>query len=174
MMPVRFVVRRAEPADAALLPAIEQDAGERFAEIPGLEAFAGGDNLPAAFHLRLIAEGSVWVAVDAAGDIVGFLTAEASGGEMHIHELDVLRKAQGQGIGRALVEMAAADAAARGFGVLTLNTFRDVAWNAPFYTRLGFVEAGKTDLEPLVAACVEIERRKGFPMARRCAMRRFL
>lgn len=173
-MSAGFSIRKAAPEDAEALPAIEQDAGERFAEIPGLEVFAGGDNLPPEVHLRRIAEGSVWVATDAGGVIVGFLTAEAHGDELHIHELDVARRAQGLGLGRALVAAAEEAARAHGFTALTLTTFRDVPWNAPFYARLGFTEVSGDDLGAHLLACVEEERRKGFPMDRRCAMRRLL
>jgi GNAT superfamily N-acetyltransferase len=169
-----FSIRKAMPEDAQALPAIEQDAGERFAEIDGLEAFAGGDNLPPEFHLRRIAEGSVWVAIDAAGSVVGFLTAEAQGDELHIHELDVARRAQGLGLGRALVAAAEDEARGRGFAALTLTTFTDVAWNAPYYAGLGFTAVSGDDLGAHLLACVEEERRKGFPMQRRCAMRRAL
>ena len=42
------------------------------------------------------------------------------------------------GIGRALLEKAIADARRRRLVALTLTTFRDVIWNAPFYQKLGF------------------------------------
>ena len=44
---------------------------------------------------------------------------------------------QGKGIGRRLIACVA-DRPAKGLASLTLTTFRDVPWNAPFYARLGF------------------------------------
>ena len=50
---------------------------------------------------------------------------------------DVVRARIG-GIGAGLVRAAQIDARNTGIKALTLTTFRDVAWNAPFYARLGF------------------------------------
>jgi predicted N-acetyltransferase YhbS len=47
--------------------------------------------------------------------------------------------AAGRGLGRALIEAAAEQARARGEDRVTLTTFADVPWNAPYYQRLGFV-----------------------------------
>ena len=43
-----------------------------------------------------------------------------------------------RGIGRQLIEHAAGWARDHGYPALTLTTFRDVIWNAPYYERLGF------------------------------------
>ncbi|CAN5195469.1 hypothetical protein BH09ACT1_BH09ACT1_10950 [soil metagenome] len=45
-----------------------------------------------------------------------------------------------QGLGRALVETAKSEAAARGFTELSLRTYAEVPWNAPFYRTCGFIE----------------------------------
>jgi hypothetical protein len=37
-----------------------------------------------------------------------------------------------------LLDRAAADAAAKGLRALTLTTFAEVPWNAPYYARCGF------------------------------------
>jgi hypothetical protein len=55
-----------------------------------------------------------------------------------------------QGIGTALVSAVCAWAVAKGLGAVTLTTFRDVAWNAPFYRRFGFRVID--DLTPGLAA----------------------
>jgi predicted GNAT family acetyltransferase len=45
---------------------------------------------------------------------------------------------QGKGVGRQLIACAVEHARKLGLTSLTLTTFRDVPWNAPFYARLGF------------------------------------
>jgi hypothetical protein len=50
-------------------------------------------------------------------------------------------------------------AAANGLPAVTLTTFRDVAWNGPFYGKLGFREL--EDLSPGLAAMREHERAIG-------------
>ena len=43
-----------------------------------------------------------------------------------------------RGIGSALVRASLAEAAALGARTMTLCTYADLAWNAPFYAALGF------------------------------------
>lgn len=47
----------------------------------------------------------------------------------------------------------------RGYEELTLRSYADVPWNAPFYARLGFVETEpETDFQKLL---VDVEERLG-------------
>ena len=64
-----------------------------------------------------------------------------------------------QGRGRALVEAVCSWAAANGYPAVTLTTFRDVPWNAPFYSKLGFREL--TELTPGLEAIRSHERAIG-------------
>ena len=54
---------------------------------------------------------------------------------------------------------------------LTLTTFRDVAWNAPFYQRLGFAVLPREAISPYLAGHLRDEIERGLPADRRCAMR---
>jgi GNAT superfamily N-acetyltransferase len=47
---------------------------------------------------------------------------------------------RGRGVGTALVRAAMREARALGHDRLSLTTYRDLAWNGPFYAGLGFVE----------------------------------
>jgi hypothetical protein len=60
---------------------------------------------------------------------------------------------------------------ADGYPAVTLTTFRDVPWNAPFYTRLGFAMLDELTLPAGLAAKREQETRHGLPPETRCAMR---
>ena len=55
---------------------------------------------------------------------------------------------------------------------LTLLTFRDVAWNGPYYERLGFRALGDDELGPGLRALRDAEPAKGLDPAQRVAMRR--
>lgn len=164
-------VRRAGPADLALLPAIEQSAGTLFAGLPKLKHLADGPVIALDEHHWFLEDGWTWVAEDPAGTIAGFLCSEPLAGNLHVRELSVHRAAQGRGLGRALMEAAIAHARRERMPAVTLTTFRDVAWNAPFYTSLGFAllepdEAGEA-LEQILAD----EVTHGMPLGSRCAMR---
>lgn len=163
-------VRRAKAADAALLPAIEHSADALFRRAPGLEWIADDAVMSAMDHEVAIAAGATWVADDA-GVITGFLSGEVSGDALHVSALAVAEAAQGQGIGRQLIDVAAAWAKARGLAALTLTTFREVAWNAPWYTRLGFELLGEGALDDRLRAVLAREVSNGLPPERRCAMR---
>ncbi|GAA1327655.1 GNAT family N-acetyltransferase [Leucobacter albus] len=72
------------------------------------------------------------------GAVVGFATLIESGEYLHLEQLSVSPDAARRGIGRALVDAAIDTAWQHGFAAVTLRTFADVPWNAPFYARLGF------------------------------------
>lgn len=164
--PTSLSIRLARAQDAPRLVEVEASAGALFRTIPDL-AWIADEPLgsPAAF-LPLIAAGTVWVAQDALGHVIGELRGEICGGDLHILELAVALDFQQRGIGRRLIDAAKDLARARGLEALTLTTFRHVAWNAPFYARYGFLER-KDDAR--LAAIVRAEEARGLP--NRCAMR---
>lgn len=69
------------------------------------------------------------------GPIAGYLLAEPVDGALHIEQVSVHPDHARRGIGRALIEHLAAGTDAP---ALTLTTFADVPWNAPYYARCGF------------------------------------
>ena len=153
------------------MPGIEQSAGERFRTLPDLAWLADGSNLEEARYRELVAGGWCWVAEDDEGRPCAFLAAEAMGEELHICELGVVLNCQRLGIGRALVETAIAAATRCRIAAITLTTFIDVAWNAPFYERVGFQRLASDDLGPRLQALLRYEVEAGLPRDRRCAMR---
>lgn len=66
---------------------------------------------------------------------------------------------QRRSIGKNLIEAARKWARANNFEAVTLTTFGDVPWNAPFYQRLGF--STLSDLSPGLEAIREHEREIG-------------
>lgn len=99
---------------------------------------------------------------------MGFLAGRLDGGRLHIDEVDVLRPRQGQGFGRALLAHAAAWARAHGLTALSLTTFRNVPWNAPFYASFGFREWDPADAPASIRQALLYEAAEG--LRDRCAM----
>ena len=66
------------------------------------------------------------------------------------------------------------DARNEGFDALTLMTFRDVPWNAPFYARLGFVIVEDSSNHARLHGLLEEEGITAPAGDRRVAMIRFL
>ena len=169
-------LRLARPADASAMPEIER-AAAAFAAVPEL---AGLDlartRTPIrteADFARLIRKGHSLVA-HVGETLAGFLVAERFSRELHIWEMDVAPAFQRQGIGAGLVRAAQIDARNSGITALTLTTFRDMAWNAPFYARLGFEEVTALDAHIRLAGELANEVDDGLPAERRCAMICFL
>lgn len=112
--------------------------------------------------------GTLWV-VEANGGLVAFLAALAHGDRLHIDELDVLRDQQGQGIGRRLLSHVIDWARAAGFKTISLTTFRNIPWNAPFYASVGFSEWDP--LEGPASIRQALMKEAAFGLQDRCAMR---
>ena len=73
-------------------------------------------------------------------DPVGFVHVLEIDGHAHLEQLSVLPSYGRRGIGRRLVQAALSEARNRGHRTITLRTYRDVPWNAPFYASCGFTE----------------------------------
>lgn len=164
-----MLIRFARPEDAVLLPAIERSAAAVFRGVPGLAWIADDAVMAEAEHRRLIAQGAVWVA-HGAEHVCGFLCAERFDDELHVWELAVDADHQRKGLGLRLVQAACSHAASAGVSAVTLTTFRDLAWNAPWYARMGFREVIAASGSRLHAV-LQQEARHGLPAQRRVAMR---
>src|SRR5262249_5227717 len=118
--------------------------------------------------------GLLWIArVDTYG-LVGFALVEIVDGQPHLEEIDVCPAYGRRGVGRALIEDVCSWAAGAGYACLTLTTFRDIPWNAPFYARAGFRSLEPAELTPGLAAIVRDEASRGLDPTRRLVMRRNL
>lgn len=166
-----ITIRSAQSDDAKALPAIEQSAALAFRAIPDLAWLADGDTTSPEQHRAPIAEGTCWVAVNTLDEPLGFLSAAIEGDALHIQEIDVHLDWQGLGIGRALLQRAIDDARRRGLAAITLTTFRDIAWNAPFYSKSRFHILSAAEMDERLAGLLKAEAARGLPADRRCAMR---
>lgn len=131
-------IRPALRPELPLLQAIERAAGEPFRTI-GMPAVADDEPPPLALLENYRRGGRCWVATDDPADLpVGYLIADRVDGAAHIEQISVAPAAARRGVGRALIDHLDGWAAQQGLSALTLTTFADVPWNAPYYTRLGF------------------------------------
>jgi GNAT superfamily N-acetyltransferase len=160
-----IAIRLATTADIPLLPLIEQSAGEAFRGTAH-DWIADDDNTPAEAYPPFIAAGQVRVA-EIEGELVGYVRTGVFGDELHVFELDVRHDRQGRGIGKALMAAARDEAISRDCRAMTLTTFSNVPFNAPFYERLGFVIVEVPS--PRLVALLAAEAEHG--LTDRCAMR---
>lgn len=165
-----FEIRLTRLDDVALLPAVERSAAQAFLATPGLEWIAEDQVCSEQTHRVFVDVGTSWVAVNETGAIIGFVIVELSRRTAHIVEIVVRQDMQGQGCGTALMTAVIDWARTRRLDTLTLTTFIDVPWNAPFYARLGF-EIVERKSDPRLDDILRREIARGLPAKRRCAMR---
>lgn len=95
----------------------------------------------------------------AAAVVVGFVHVMELDGHAHLEQVSVLPWFGRRGIGRQLVEGAIAEARRRGHSEITLRTYVDVPWNAPFYETCGFVTTEPQT--PALVGLVQVEQALG-------------
>jgi GNAT superfamily N-acetyltransferase len=156
------MIRRVRPEERERLLEIEREAGRAFAGI-GMEEIARDD--PGTVE----DVAGAWVAVDEADRPVAYLVATVVDGNAHVGQVSVAPSHARRGLGAALIDHLVATA---GRPALTLTTFRDVAWNAPYYERLGFRVLDPADHGPELAALVRAEAERIPGDTPRVAMRR--
>ena len=164
-------VRSARSDDLVCLQAIEVAAGEAFRDI-GMDDVADDPPLPIHALARYQRAGRAWVTVDGTDWPVAYVLVDLIDGCAHIEQVSVHPEHSRQGIGRALLDHVGAWAACHGIAALTLTTFRAVAWNGPYYRRLGFRELAAAEITPGLAAVMTAEAAHGLDPADRVCMRR--
>jgi GNAT superfamily N-acetyltransferase len=167
---VKHQIRLATLQDVPPLSAIERAACALFLEVESTAGLPLALTPPDDFY-EAQRRGLLWVALSEEGAPVGFALVEMFGETAHLEELDVLPEDGRRGIGTALVRAVCDWAATCGVTAVTLCTFRDVPWNAPFYARLGFRTLTAEELTPTLRARVEEERAHGLPAEVRVVMR---
>jgi GNAT superfamily N-acetyltransferase len=169
VIPSQPFIRPARPDDLGKLGPIERSAASLFRDV-GLAWLADGDTMEPAVLTGLCREGTLWVAVDERDEPVGFLAGHEMDGQFYIAEVSVARSHQRRGIGIRLVEAALEHGRRLGVGAITLTTYRDLAWNGPFYSRLGFMEIDPADAGPGHRQKLQAEAAAGHDPAQRCLM----
>lgn len=161
-------IRPARADEIERVREIERTSASRFL---GTELASIADDEPtdAATLAERIAKDGLLVAEDE-GSPVAFVMFREAEGCAYVEQIDVLPSHERRGIGAALLDAAAQAARERGWSALTLSTFRDVPFNAPYYRRLGFAEVSE-----LTSGMEQIRREheaRGLDETRRVFMRR--
>ena len=88
----------------------------------------------------------------------GFAVVVRMDDHAHLEGLYVAKRFSRQGLGSALLEAACNRTQEFGFNRLTVSTYGDVAFNAPWYRRRGFLDAAPANFGRDLAHLVEIEQ----------------
>ncbi|MGG7566382.1 GNAT family N-acetyltransferase [Rhodovulum sp. DZ06] len=176
MAPAPFVIRGAREDDAPALARIYWRAGALFIDTAHPEV-VDPDPPAAALFARLARQGALLVAA-AGGDrpagFLGWMPATLLDGTpaLHVGELDMDPALHGRGGGTMLLRAAEALARRTGRGAVTLSTFIDVPWNAPFYARRGYHVMDPADWPPVCRGEVERMAAAGQDVSARVVMMR--
>lgn len=163
--------RTARKDDLLALRELERAAGAAFRDL-GMAAVAD-DEPPSVTDLAAFQEdGRAWVITDSADRPVAYLLLDVVDGNAHVEQVSVHPDHARQGLGKTLLDTAAAWAAQRGLAALTLTTYLDVPWNAPYYQRLGFQIMAESEIGDELRRICEHEQARGLARWPRVTMRR--
>lgn len=163
------LLRPARPDEIETLRAIERASAGRFVGV--MDELADDEPTPIPVLADRIAAGGLLAAV-ADLDLTAFVMFRRVEDSLYIEQIDVLPAFAGQRIGARLLDAVSGKARAQGLSALTLSTFRDVPWNAPWYRRLGFVDIADVGLTPGLLEIRQEHLARGLDERQRTFMRR--
>jgi GNAT superfamily N-acetyltransferase len=164
-----YTIRSAHAEELILLAQIERAAAVLFLATP--YAFLINDEpLSLDFVQQRFQAGQVWVAVDPDDIVVGFAIAREVDNTIYLQEMDVDPAHGRRGIGAALVKTVIEWARLHDYHAVSLSTFRDLPWNAPFYAKLGFSILAGFELTIDFQEIRQQELEAGLPISERVIM----
>ena len=170
-LPEGYSITDGELDDIPALISVDKAASALFAPTGLLEREALGDHVPTEVFEVEIPGGNVFVARNQHGWPVGFALVRLRGSGLYLDQVSVHPDHGQMGIGRALVIRVLTEAEARKLPHVSLSTFRDLPWNGPFYSSMGFKEIAPERLEPYMKE-IEEAQRPFMDVSQRCFMRR--
>ncbi|WP_166356149.1 GNAT family N-acetyltransferase [Phytoactinopolyspora limicola] len=165
------MIRVARADDLIALQEIEVAAGAPFRDL-GMDMIADDDPPTVADLTAFQVDGRAWVSVDERDVPVAYVLAQVVDGEAHVEQVSVHPRYARRGLGRDLLEVVADWGRRQGLAGLTLTTYADVPWNAPYYIRLGFRVLADGELTDGLRRIREEEAARGLDAWPRVVMRR--
>lgn len=159
-MDKEYYIVPAQPEHITALPSIERAAAEGFPEgmIPDkVKEYVLSLN----DFENALAKNQLWVATTLDNQPVGFAMTILNGDSAMLAELDVDPNHQQKGLGKALVQAVIEWACNEGIKRLSLTTFNNVQWNAPFYEKMGFRRLRRDELTANLTAILDNEEELG-------------
>lgn len=166
-------LRDASFTDLPRLQEIERQAGEVFRDV-GMNEVADDEPLSLELLRSYVERGQAWVVTDHVDVPVAYLLADVVEGAGHVEQVSVIPGYARQGLGRLLLDHACEWAIGQALRAVTLTTFANVAWNAPYYERCGFRRLSADDFTPGLLRIRREEAEHGLDAWPRVCMRRLL
>ncbi len=163
-------IRHPRPEDLPLLEYVEKSAAQLFRTVK-LDSLADGPTVDPNLLNSLAGNNHLWIAANGFDEPIGFVGGEFLEGNFHIVEISVAREYQGNGVGKALMMTILEQAWREGYKAVTLTTYRDLPWNAPWYSKMGFVQVDVENMGKTYKDILDAEAQHGLDINRRCVMR---
>lgn len=168
------MIREATPTDIETLRTIERAAGQPFADI-GMTFVAEDEPPSRETLLTYIRSNRAWTYVTGTPPTpVAYLLADIVDGNAHLEQVSVHPSHARQGIGLALLNHLVEWSRTQSLPAITLTTYTEVPWNAPYYTRHGFHPIPPEDLTSGLKAIRKAEAAHGLDQWPRTCMLRTL
>jgi predicted N-acetyltransferase YhbS len=164
-----YQIRSARAEELVLLSHIERSAARLFLDTP-YSFLADAGPLSLNFLQQQFQSERVWVAVHLHHVVVGYAIACEVDNTLYLQQIDVVPEHGRRGIGSSLVSAVCDQARRQGYAIVSLSTFRDIPWNAPFYAKLGFCAVDETELTPGFQYIRLKEKAAGLPIGDRVIM----
>lgn len=163
-------IRLASADDVPKIAPLEKAAGEVYREI-GMDAVADDAPIPDSLLLLAVEEQRLWVAVEY-GALKAYVLGEFLPQSLHIDQVTVHPDAARRGLGALMIESISADPRSKERGLITLTSFANVPWNAPYYERIGFVDIPESEWPEGVSEKVKADQEHGLATWPRVVMKR--
>jgi len=164
-----LVIRLASTDDLPHLQELERAAGSPFTEL-GMSAVADDEPPSLGVLEEYQRDGRAWVSTDGADHPVAYLLIDVVNDAAHVQQVSVYPRHAGHRLGSALLDTAATWSTEHHLGALTLTTFAEVPWNAPYYARLGFQVVAEDARKEGLRRIRKQEAALGLDRCRRVAM----
>lgn len=163
-------LRNSSAADISQLQTVEEAAAQRFLAIPELAILARSGVTDSEVHAQSIAQKLAWLVEDEQGTILGFCYARVLTDSLYLAEVSSHPGARGMGVGAQLVSHVRQVAYERQLKGVTLTTYIDVPWNAPWYQKQGFTLVEPSSYLHEMRYILQQQKVAGLMLMPRCVM----
>lgn len=142
-----IIIRDALLSDIESCQAIKKDAEKKFlnSDIEAIRNVVGKGVLNAETLANSIQNELCFIS-EIDQKPIGFIALTQYANSWYIEELDVAEHAQSQGVGNGLLSYIKMLAEIKRIASINLITFKDVAWNQPYYTKKGYLSMSEDRL----------------------------
>lgn len=170
-LPQGYSIARADQEEVERLIDIDLAAGQLFNDSGLISDDALSDHVPADIFETAIDNQNLLTARNEKGLAVGFALTSERAGTFYLDQISVHPDFGRKGLGSALIKRVVEEAKFRKLKTVTLSTFREIAWNGPFYKKHGFKEIARRQMEDWMIDLEKVQA-ASLDISQRCFMRR--